>query len=159
MEQLTVHTQNNYKSLLTKRHFTKGEIVSKVPCTAIHNEPSQYTVQAAKDRHIEVGRLAYMNHSCNPNIIVDTTHMLAVAARDIAPGEELTFFYPSTEWEMTVPFICLCGSPNCIHVVAGAKFLSLSTLERYYINRHIRDLICDLLVETDIYLAPIQAAR
>ena len=55
--------------------------------------------------------------------------MLMIARRDIEKGEELSFFYPSTEWEMQAPFICLCGASNCIHVVAGARFLPLSTLE------------------------------
>ena len=58
--------------------------------------------------------------------------MVMIARRDIEKGEELSFFYPSTEWEMQAPFICLCGAANCIHVVAGARFLPLSTLEHHY---------------------------
>ena len=44
-----------------------------------------------------------------------------MAGRDIAAGEELTYFYPSTEWEMDRPFRCLCGAPDCVGVVSGAK--------------------------------------
>ena len=86
-----------------------------------------------------------MNHSCAPSTILDTTRMLVFAANDLAAGDELTFFYPSTEWEMSSPFICLCGAPNCIHVVAGARFLPLSTLEDHFLNQHIRELMIDLL--------------
>ena len=153
-ESLIIHTTHGYKSLLTKRSFAKAEIICELPRTATHASPSQYTVQIGENRHIEIGTLAYANHSCSPNINLDTTRMLVAAARPIRSGEELTFFYPSTEWEMVNPFICLCGSPNCIHVVAGAKFLPLSVLERYYINPHIRAMILALLAGTDAFLLP-----
>ena len=82
--------------------------------------------------------------------------MLVFAARDIGTGEELTFFYPSTEWEMSSPFICLCGATNCIHVVAGARFLPLSTLENHFLNRHIRELMVELLNNTELHLTNIE---
>ena len=70
------------------------------------------------------------------------------ACKDIEKGDELSFFYPATEWEMDAPFICLCGAANCIHVVAGARFLPLSTLERHYLNPHIREMMIELLNNT-----------
>jgi len=154
MNTLTVHTHRGYKSLFTRQVFQQGDIISELPCSAIHAAATQYTVQTGKNRHIEIGNLAYMNHSCHPNVIVNTTRMQVIAARAIHVGEELTFFYPSTEWEMVSPFICLCGHPNCIHVVAGAKFLSLSMLEHYYINQHIREMVMGLLTQTDHFLLP-----
>jgi len=36
--------------------------------------------------------------------------MTVVAARDLAADDELTFFYPSTEWSMAEPFDCWCGA-------------------------------------------------
>jgi hypothetical protein len=120
------------------------------------NKPTMYTVQIGRTKHVEVKELASMNHSCNPNTILDTTRMLVFAAHDIAAGEELTFFYPSTEWEMSAPFICLCGSPNCIHVVAGARFLPLSTLENHYLNRHIREEMIELLNNTELLLTDVE---
>jgi hypothetical protein len=78
------------------------------------DKPNRFTVQIAKDRHTHVGKLAALNHSCDPNVVLDTEHMLMIARRDIEKGEELSFFYPATEWEMQAPFICLCGSANCI---------------------------------------------
>ena len=78
---------------------------------------------------------------------------------DVAAGEELTFFYPSTEWEMASPFICLCGAPNCIHVVAGARFLPLSTLEQHFLNRHIREAMIELLNSTELHLVSIERDR
>jgi hypothetical protein len=66
-----------------------------------------------------------LNHFCIPNTLIDTENLSVIAARAISVGEELTFFYPSTEWEMARPFICLCKTPGCLGLVAGAKFLPL----------------------------------
>ena len=156
---LTIRTQNKYRSLTTKRAHKKGEIICLIPSESVFDKPTQFTVQVGRDRHVEVKELSSMNHSCNPNAILDTTRMLAYAVRDIAAGEELTFFYPSTEWEMSAPFICLCGAPNCIHVVAGARFLPLSTLEDHFLNRHIRELMIELLNNTELLLSRIERER
>jgi hypothetical protein len=156
---LVIRTQNKYRSLTTKRAYKKGETICPIPTESLYNKPNQFTVQIGRDRHVEVKELASMNHSCNPNTFLDTTRMLVFAARDIAAGEELTFFYPSTEWEMASPFICLCGAANCIHVVAGARFLPLSTLEQHFLNRHIRELMIELLNNTELHLINIERER
>jgi len=156
---LVVRSQNKYRSLTTRRAYRRGEIISVIPSESVQNKPTQFTVQVDRDRHVEVKELASMNHSCDPNVILDTSRMLAFAVRDIEPGNELTFFYPSTEWEMSAPFICLCGSLSCIHVVAGARFLPLSTLERHYLNRHIRELMIELLNDTELVLTTIERDR
>jgi hypothetical protein len=149
---LVVQTHNQYRSLITRHRYAKGEIICPIPSERVYSHPTQFTVQVSRHRHVEVGELASMNHSCNPNTILDTVHMRVIAARDIQAGEELTFFYPSTEWEMSAPFICLCGAANCIQVVAGARFLPLSTLEHYYLNPHIRELMIELLNSTQQHL-------
>ncbi len=156
---LVIRTQNKYRSLSTRQAYKKGDVICPIPTESLYNKPNQFTVQIGRDRHVEVKELASMNHSCNPSTILDTTRMLVFAARDIAAGDELTFFYPSTEWEMSAPFICLCGSPNCIHVVAGARFLPLSTLEQHFLNRHIREAMIELLNNTELHLADLERER
>ena len=127
--------------LVTDQPIHRGELISTITGYRIVSEPTYQTVQIGAHEHIEeLGVLAYLNHSCQPNTIVDTTAFTVSAIRDIAAGEELNFFYPSTEWEMDRPFICLCGAPQCVRLVAGAKHLSIDTLQRYFINRHIRDM-------------------
>ena len=153
---LVIRTQDKYKSLTTKRAYKKGEIICPIPTESLYDKPNRFTVQIGSERHVEVKELSSMNHSCNPNTFLDTTRMLVFAARDVAAGEELTFFYPSTEWEMSSPFICLCGATNCIHVVAGARFLPLSTLENHFLNRHIRELMVELLNNTELHLTNIE---
>ena len=152
MEALAIKTENKFRTLVTKQEYKKGEIICDIPSEDLHDKPNRFTVQIARDKHTNVGKLAALNHSCDPNVFLDTSKMRMVARRDIAKGEELYFFYPSTEWEMDAPFICLCGNSNCIHVVAGARFLPLSTLENHYLNAHIRDLMIELLKNTKNHL-------
>ncbi|MFN8413749.1 MAG: SET domain-containing protein-lysine N-methyltransferase [Anaerolineales bacterium] len=158
METLAIKTENKFRTLITKQSYKKGEVICEMPSENITDKPNRFTVQIARDQHTHVGKLAALNHSCDPNVILDTDKMLMIARRDIEKGEELSFFYPSTEWEMAAPFICLCGSANCIHVVAGARFLPLSTLENHYLNSHIRETITDLLKHTKNHLKKLHEA-
>jgi hypothetical protein len=155
MDTLAIKTQNKFRSLITKQTYKKGEIICEIPTEKVIDKANRYTVQIGRDRHTEVGKLSALNHSCDPNVILDTENLQMVACRDIDQGEELSFFYPSTEWEMDAPFICLCGASNCIHVVAGARFLPLSTLENHYLNRHIRELMIELLNNTESRLTTL----
>ena len=148
MDMLSIKTENKFRTLVSKRAYKKGEVICPIPSENIMDKPNRFTVQIARDRHTHVGKLAALNHSCDPNVILDTENMQMIACKDIEKGEELYFFYPSTEWQMDAPFICLCGSSNCIHVVAGARFLPLSTLEHHYLNPHIRAEMIDLLNAT-----------
>ena len=157
METLSIKTENKFRTLVTKRAYKKGEVICIMPSENITDKPNRFTVQIGRDKHTHVGKLAALNHSCDPNVILDTENMEMVAARDIEKGEELYFFYPATEWQMDAPFICLCGSANCINVVAGARFLPLSTLERHYLNPHIRDLMIELLKNTKNNLKKIKS--
>ena len=158
METLTIKTENKFRSLVTKQPYKKGELICEIPTEKVVDKANRYTVQIGQERHTEVGKLSALNHSCDPNVILDTENLQMVARRDIEQGEELSFFYPSTEWEMDAPFICLCGSANCIQVVAGARFLPLSTLENHYLNRHIREKMIELLSNTELHLTRLQEA-
>lgn len=78
--------------------------------------PSRYSLQVGEGLHLlapegdEDPRYAwrYLNHSCEPN--AGMAGMRLVALRDIARGEEVTFDYNTTEWEMAAPFECGCGA-------------------------------------------------
>jgi len=157
METLTIRTENKFRTLITKQAYKKGDVMCVMPSENIMDKPNRFTVQISKDKHTHVGKLAALNHSCDPNVVLDTERMLMIARRDIEKGEELSFFYPATEWEMQAPFICLCGSANCIHVVAGAKFLPLSALEKHYIAKHIREMTVELLNSTKSHLKKLQS--
>ena len=135
--------------LITDLPFRRGEVIYHISGYRIRAEATYQTLQVGRGQHIEeLGVIAYLNHSCRPNTIIDVARLDVIGARDIVAGEELSFFYPSTEWEMDRPFICLCGAPQCVRLVAGAKYLSIDTLSRYFINPHIREMIFETLAQT-----------
>jgi len=127
--------------LVSDQAFREGDLVCEIRDRRTVSSPTYQTVQIGRDLHLsELGALAFMNHSCEPNTVIDTSSMTVRAIRDIAEGEDLSYFYPSTEWEMDRPFVCLCGAPGCIGLVAGARHLSDEALRGRFINRHILEL-------------------
>ncbi|HSG43075.1 MAG TPA: SET domain-containing protein-lysine N-methyltransferase, partial [Anaerolineales bacterium] len=89
MEALIIKTDNKFRSLITKRAYAKGEMICDIPTEKIVNKPNRFTIQIDRDKHTEVGKLAALNHSCDPNVILDMTNFIVYAARDIDKGEEL----------------------------------------------------------------------
>ncbi len=132
--------------LVTSRSYAPGQLIQTISQYQITNTPTDSSIQVGVDKHIEeLGILAFLHHSCDPTVIVDTSTFEIVAARAMEKGEPLTFFYPSTEWEMAKPFICQCRARHCIRSVAGAKYLAIDQLAPYFINQHIRDLLLQTL--------------
>jgi hypothetical protein len=51
---------------------------------------------------------------------MDVDRMVVSATRDLAAGDELTFFYPSTEWDMgklLYSILIYCSSSDLINVL------------------------------------------
>ncbi len=46
--------------------------------------------------------ISKINHSCDPNVIVDVDRKVCESIKDISPGENLSYFYPSTELNQMV---------------------------------------------------------
>ena len=61
-------------------------------------------------------------------------------------GEELTFFYPSTEWEMAQPFECRCGEKECCGRITGARDMDVGILRKYWLSAHIEELLQEKVV-------------
>lgn len=131
------------KSLHASTRFNRGDVISPFSAGSTKRHPTYLTVQIADKKHITLVPefLQYINHSCAPNVFFDTTKMELVCLKAIKPGEELTFFYPSTEWDMAAPFACNCGSRECLQIISGAAQLSLDILEKYRLTDFIRQKI------------------
>ncbi|KAG5944781.1 hypothetical protein E4U59_006874 [Claviceps monticola] len=112
------------------------------PCTVVE-KPTYATVQMGVNRHLNLNSdLVYINHSCEPSLIFDTASLNILAGpKGLQPGDELTFFYPSTEWSMAQPFTCLCNRPSCRGTISGAKDMKPSQLEGLWLSPHIRLLL------------------
>lgn len=124
---------NEQKALFTLRQWMPGEVLADFSAGTISPEPTYLTVQVDNDKHITLQPefLQYINHSCEPNVFFDTTQMQLVALKEIRSNEELVFFYPSSEWDMTQSFHCHCGSKNCIGEIKGAAHLSQELIPQY----------------------------
>lgn len=106
----------------------------------------QYGTQ--EHEHFELNSdLLLMNHSCDPTAYVSLPKgrpdnwALLSTPKGLKKGEAVTFFYPSTEWDMAQGFKCSCGSEKCLGEIKGAKYLTMEELEgRGLVNDHIRAL-------------------
>ena len=124
---------NHQNALYALQSFRPGEMIAEFSAGTISAEPTYLTVQIGIDKHITLQPefLQYINHSCDPNVFFNTTTMQLVALKEVGVEEEMTFFYPSTEWSMTQSFDCYCGSPRCIGKVSGASYLSPELQSQY----------------------------
>ncbi|KAJ3416814.1 hypothetical protein HDV05_008399 [Chytridiales sp. JEL 0842] len=127
--------------LTTKIPFAQGTVVASITNIERNVAKRWSTVQVGEDEHIELdpeSGLVFMNHSCDPSVFLDTTNMQVIALKDLPAGSDVTFFYPSTEWEMAQPFKCWCGASDCVGTVSGAKDLGEQRLQKFKLNEHIK---------------------
>jgi hypothetical protein len=112
------------------------------------------TIQTSETTHTEISSaLLDLNHSCDPSLEIHVNvpddqgkYPGGIAAevkvernKDLRAGDELTFFYPSTEWEFDRAFECSCGASKdlCIGMLTGARDIKVEVLERYWVCGHI----------------------
>ncbi len=124
---------NNQNALIACQPFRPGEVIAFLSAGTIAAEPTYLTIQIGIGKHITMRPefLQYINHSCDPNVFFNTTTMQVVALKGIQREEEMSFFYPSSEWKMTQQFDCYCGSPRCLGRIRGAAYLSQEVQSQY----------------------------
>lgn len=143
-----LNKETNQRSLHSAAVFFPGDVICAFGANSVQTTATYLTVQTDADRHITLTPefLQYINHSCSPTVFFDTALMQLFCLRQVQPGDEFTFFYPSTEWEMAQPFVCNCGSVDCIQLVNGASHLSVATLSAYkltdFIKKQLRQKLC-----------------
>lgn len=134
------------KYLCINEFIPAGRIIRHLNREKVSKDITYQSIQVGKNLHfLQDEFFSSMNHSCDPTTIIDTKNYVVIANRDIYPGEEINFFYPSTEWKMVQPFHCKCGSENCIRYVEGAYQLPIRYMKLYFINEHIKEEIIDLV--------------
>jgi hypothetical protein len=128
--------------VFAKRAFAANTLYCALQFGPVQAQPSRYTIQLGSRLHAEPlpTALRYVNHSCDPNLYFDIGERVVMTLRPIAEGDELTFFYPSTEWQMVEPFECECGTSRCLRRIAGASQLSARTLEGYRLSSVVQEL-------------------
>ena len=129
--------------LVARRAWKSGDVLSPVSWTNQQPEPSRWTIQCGESEHADPQpfELRYINHSCDPNVFFDLENGELRVLRDVAPGDEFAFFYPSTEWDMAEPFDCCCGSPNCVGRITGAGKMLPNVLRQYRLSPVVQGLL------------------
>ncbi|MBK6390955.1 MAG: SET domain-containing protein [Saprospiraceae bacterium] len=131
------------RSFVATRDITAGEILYQFNPKQMQSNPTYLTVQIGEESHIVLDPefLASINHSCDPNVFFDVDHWVLRCVRDIKAGEQMTYFYPSTEWHMIQPFDCRCGSHNCLGYIQGADSINPEILSQYHVSSFIQQQI------------------
>src|SRR3984957_3668623 len=82
-------------------------------------------------RHVEEreGGMIFSNHSCDPNIGVQG-QIVFVALRRIAPGEELTHDWATTD-DDDYTMTCRCGAAACRGVITGRDWQKKDLQRKY----------------------------
>jgi hypothetical protein len=140
MAEVWQNNQTGEYSLHAGRAFKAQQVITSFKAAAVLKKPTYLTVQTGLSTHITLspGFLQFCNHSCSPNTFFDTSRLEFIALQNIEPGDELTFFYPSTEWKMQQPFSCNCNTRNCLGTITGAAFLPSSVLKKYWLTDFIQ---------------------
>lgn len=122
-----------------------GQVLCRITGTTPSSNRTYATVQISRNSDIELNSdLVYCNHSCDPSVLFDMSAMevrVADGGQGLKKGHDVTFFYPSTEWDMTQAFECGCGAKGCLGEIKGARYLDRDVLGRYWLNGHIRELV------------------
>ncbi len=129
-----VRRVNGAYALMTDRPIPKDEVVFILE-GEITEHPSKYSVQIGERQHLEPhsqdptdinSLIHFFNHSCDPSTRIDFEDLAVRALRDLEPGEEVTFNYNTTEFEMANPFTCHCNAKYCLGYISGFKNLPVN---------------------------------
>jgi hypothetical protein len=138
--------KDSQKSVIATKDLPSNSIVGIFEKTE-YQHPSRYTVQFETNLHRKPQGIACLiNHRCNDwNVIIDITHGLGlfITSKPIKKGEELSFNYLTTEYDMKEPFICVCGTCDRDTVIRGFKHLSSEGKTELfnYVSPFIRSLV------------------
>ncbi len=129
-----------HHALISHHAFEAGACIISFAASSIQQQADRFSIQRNETEHIILapGYLKYLNHSCEPNCFADVDLLQLTALKHIQPGDELTFFYPSTEWNMSEPFACHCNTAGCLKKIQGAAHIAPDVLVRYRLSYFIQ---------------------
>jgi len=112
------------ESLCAVKHINKNDIILKLKRRILKSSTTT-SIQIDENKHIECKWLNIENHSCKPNSYFKYNDLSIRTLRKIKSGEEISFNYLTTEWNLHHKFKCKCGSKNCFQNIKGFKHLTL----------------------------------
>jgi|SRR5215469_3019793 len=128
------------QALYALRSYDADDVIQSFTAGSVHEAPTSLTVQRGEKENLTLqpSLLQYCNHSCHPNCFFDTDAMAFVAIAPVQAGDELTCFYPASEWKMAQAFDCCCGAAGCLRKIEGAYCLPETLLAQYRLTAFIR---------------------
>lgn len=115
---------DDFKWMQSLETIRRGEVVidllTDLDEAIVTPKQTKYTVRFyssafKKYFHLFSEGVKYINHSCDPNMIL-VEHRF-VATKKIKPGDEITFDYTQSEENIQESFVCNCKSKDCIKIV------------------------------------------
>lgn len=144
-----VHRHPGGAAVLAAFDLQAGDVVTLI-VGPIVPQPARFTVQVGVAAHVTAPLTPagepdpthawpFLNHSCGANAVLRGRTLIAL--RPIAVGEEVTFDYDTTEWELAEPFACRCGAAACRGLIRGYRHLSPAQqrLLRPHLAPHLLD--------------------
>lgn len=110
--------------LIASEDISPGDVIVQCTPEELQCERTWRTLQVGCSRHVRNEFLNFVDHSCDPNALLDTDAIALVAIRKINAGDPVTFFYPGSEVELAQEFVCNCGSAQCLGHIKGAFYLT-----------------------------------
>ncbi len=139
---VAVVERGSQRVLVARAPLAAGSVVCGFDAAGDAPGPGRHTLQVGQDRHVWLapGWLAYVQHSCAPNVVfeVDEQPWRLCVLRAIAAGETLAAFYPATELQFAEPFACDCGAPTCLGRIAGASPIGTQRWGQRPMSEHVR---------------------
>ncbi|MBM3974251.1 MAG: SET domain-containing protein [Planctomycetes bacterium] len=129
-----VAARGGHYAVVARRNIVPGTIVMRLD-GPLADMASRYTVQVGVDQHVDAEvhpahgdrypLWRYLNHSCAPTARVIGRTLRAITA--LKKGDEVTFDYDATEYDLASPFACQCGKPTCRGMIRGYRHLKSAT--------------------------------
>jgi SET domain-containing protein len=113
-----------------------GHILTSREWASLEAQLGEAQIQVSEDLFIAPARqeqrdgcMLYINHCCEPNVAIQG-QIVFVAMRDIAPGEELTHDWATTD-DLDYVMTCNCGSASCRGTITGKDWMKKNLQEKY----------------------------
>jgi hypothetical protein len=126
-DKIEVRDTKKGKSIFAIDEIAKDEIIFEFEKNFLEY-PTKTSMQIDEGVHQECTNPEavenFLNHSCEPNGYIDFQNLSFRALRQIKKGEEVTFNYLTTEWDLANKFDCKCGSKKCYGKIKGFRYLT-----------------------------------
>ncbi|PRA26407.1 SET domain-containing protein-lysine N-methyltransferase [Pseudomonas poae] len=117
----TQQFQVERNSIKARVHFDSRVRIARISGWAV-GERRLHTVQLSPRIHLyDSWFCGLLQHSCDPNVFVDTTYLEIWSLRPILPGEPLTMDYATTEDMLFRQFPCECHALSCRRWITGSQ--------------------------------------